>query len=56
VAAVNIPCDIILHVRPTEAKQNEGSRGEDHFVTNVIMGGSDDFDATIGKGHDKTVR
>jgi hypothetical protein len=52
VAAANIPCNIVLHVRPPEAKQNNGSRGKDHFVTNVIMGGSDDFDVTIRKGHD----
>jgi hypothetical protein len=52
VAAANVPCNIVLHVRPPEAKRNDGFHGENHFVTDVIVGGSDDFDVTIGKGND----
>ena len=51
-AATNIPCDVVLHIGPPKVKCDDGFGGKDHFVTDFIVCGADDVDATFGKGDD----
>ena len=53
-AGANKPCNIGFHVRPPEAKGDVRFCGEDHFVTDIIMGSTHDVE-TMFRGYDDLV-